>query len=217
LEFSGYYRENNFLKQDNFRLKQGNIMAILGMIIISSCLIIILILFRLLSIKNLTDQLTSIYNRKKLIQLSKIYQQKGTPEAFGAIMIDIDYFKLYNDTYGHIGGDTILKQVAKMLLRSVRANDFVIRYGGEEFLLILNNVTTEEAEAICQRIHHELETLHLPHRASKVSDHVTVTVSLCHQQKENTFTMDTPIQQADESLYQSKEAGRNRTTLWSAT
>lgn len=217
LEFSGYYRENNLLREDNTRLKQGNIVAILGIIIISSGLIIILILFRLLSTKNLTDQLTGIYNRKKLIQLSRLYRRKGTPESFAVIMLDIDYFKLYNDTYGHVDGDKILKQVAKMLMRSVRSNDFVIRYGGEEFLVFLNNVTVDEAESVCCRIHQELESLHLPHKASKVSDHVTVSIGLCHQQKQNTFTMDKFIQQADESLYQSKEAGRNRTTLWSAT
>ena len=214
LEFSGYYRENNLLREDNTRLKQGNIAAILGIIIISSGLIIILILFRLLTTKNLTDQLTGIYNRKKLIQLTRLYRRKGTPEAFGVIMLDIDYFKLYNDTYGHVGGDQVLKQVAHMLTESVRSNDIVIRYGGEEFLVLLNNVTAVVAQSVCQRIHQELDALHLPHKASKVSDHVTVSIGLCHQQEQNTFTMDKFIQQADESLYKSKEAGRNRTTLW---
>lgn len=214
LEFSGYYRENNYLRQDNSRLKQGNLVAILGIVIISSGLIIILILFRLLSTKNLTDQLTGIYNRKKLIQLSRIYRRKGTPEAFGVIMLDIDYFKLYNDTYGHVKGDEVLKQVAHVLTESVRSNDIVIRYGGEEFLVLLTNVTTAVAESVCQRIHQKLDIMALPHKASKVSDHVTVSVGLCHQQKQNTFTMEKLIQQADESLYQSKEAGRNRTTVW---
>lgn len=217
LEFSGYYRENNYLRQDNSRLKQGNVMAILGIVIISSGLIIILILFRLLSTKNITDQLTGIYNRKKLIQLSRVYRRKGTPEQFGVIMLDIDYFKLYNDTYGHVRGDEVLKQVAHMLTESVRSNDIVIRYGGEEFLVLLTNVTAAVAESVCQRIHQQLDSLNLPHKTSKVSDHVTISMGLCHQNKENTFTMDKLIQQADTSLYKSKEAGRNRTTLWSAT
>ena len=217
LEFSGYYRENNYLRQDNSRLKQGNLVAILGIVIISSGLIIILILFRLLSTKNITDQLTGIYNRKKLIQLSRVYRRRGTPESFGVIMLDIDYFKLYNDTYGHVKGDEILKQVAHMLTESVRSNDIVIRYGGEEFLVLLTNVTAAVAESVCQRIHQQLDSLNLPHKASKVSDHVTISMGLCHQNKENTFTMDKLIQQADASLYKSKEAGRNRTTLWSAT
>lgn len=214
LEFSGYYRENNFLRQDNSRLKQGNLVAILGIIIISSSFIIILILFRLLSTKNLTDQLTGIYNRKKLIQLSRGYRRKGTPEQFGVIMMDIDYFKLYNDTYGHVGGDQVLKQVAHMLTESVRSNDIVIRYGGEEFLVLLNNVTAAVAQSVCQRIHQQLDTMHLPHKASKVSDHVTVSMGLCHQESQNTFTIEKLIQQADESLYKSKEAGRNCTTMW---
>lgn len=217
LDFSGYYRENNFLRQDNSRLKQGNLVAILGIIIVSSSFITILILFRLLSTKNLTDQLTGIYNRKKLIQLSRVYRRKGTPERFGVIMLDIDYFKLYNDTYGHVRGDEVLKQVAHTLTESVRSNDIVIRYGGEEFLVLLNNVTAAVAESVCQRIHQQLDALHLPHKASKVSDHVTVSMGLCHQQNQHTFTMDKLIQQADASLYKSKEAGRNRTTMLPAT
>ena len=132
-------------------------------------------------------------------------------------MLDIDYFKLYNDTYGHVRGDEVLKQVAHTLTESVRSNDIVIRYGGEEFLVLLNNVTAAVAESVCQRRHQQLDALHLPHKASKVSDHVTVSMGLCHQQNQHTFTMDKLIQQADASLYKSKEAGRNRTTMLPAT
>lgn len=101
-----------------------------------------------------------------------------------------------------------------MLTESVRSNDIVIRYGGEEFLVLLNNVTAAVAQSVCQRIHQQLDTLHLPHKASKVSDHVTVSMGLCHQESQNTFTIEKLIQQADESLYKSKEAGRNCTTMW---
>lgn len=214
LEFSQYYRENTQLKRYNAQLKQNNVIAILGIVIISCSLIIILVLLKLLSTKNLTDQLTGVYNRKKLNQLSRIYRRKGTPELFSVVMLDIDYFKLYNDTYGHLAGDTTLKQVAQMLATSVRNNDYVIRYGGEEFLVLLNKVSEPVAQAICQRIHQQLEKMALPHCASKVSDHVTVSVGMCHQQTGAANSLDKLIQQADQCLYQSKEAGRNRTTTW---
>ena len=214
LEFSQYYRENTQLKRYNAQLKQNNVIAILGIVIISCSLIIILVLLKLLSTKNLTDQLTGVYNRKKLNQLNRIYRRKGTPELFSVVMLDIDYFKLYNDTYGHLAGDTTLKQVAQMLATSVRNNDYVIRYGGEEFLVLLNKVSEPVAQAVCQRIHQQLEKMALPHRASKVSDHVTVSVGMCHQQTKAANSLDKLIQQADQCLYQSKEDGRNRTTTW---
>ena len=214
LEFSEYYRENSYLRQDNSRLKQINLMAVLVIVVVTCSLTIILILFRLLSTKNLTDQLTGVNNRKKLNQLAGLYRRKGTPEFFGVLMIDIDFFKLYNDSYGHMAGDQVLKQVAKMLLDSVRSNDIVIRYGGEEFLVLLTKVTDPIAQSICSRILQKLEKLQIPHKASKISDHITVSIGMCYQEEKNTFSLDKLIQQADRALYQSKEGGRNRTTVW---
>lgn len=129
-------------------------------------------------------------------------------------MIDIDFFKLYNDNYGHMAGDQVLKQVAQMLLDSVRSNDIVIRYGGEEFLVLLTKVTDPIAQSICSRILQKLEKLQIPHKASKISDHITVSIGMCYQEEKNTFSLDKLIQQADRALYQSKEGGRNRTTVW---
>ena len=217
MEFSQYYRENSKLKKYNAQLKQTNVIVVLGIVIVSCSLIIISVLLKFLSTKNLTDQLTGVYNRKKLNQLARIYRRKGTPELFSVIMLDIDYFKLYNDTYGHVAGDMTLKQVAQMLSASVRHNDYVIRYGGEEFLVLLNKVNYQVAQSICQRIHRQLDILAIPHSASKVSDHVTVSVGMCHQQNAAADSLDKLIQQADQCLYQSKEAGRNRTTSYEGT
>ncbi len=218
LEFSGYYQENNLLRQNNARLRQNNLIAILGIIVVSCILLITSVLLKLLSTKNLTDQLTDVYNRKKLNQLARQYRRNGTPGLFGVVMLDIDHFKLYNDTYGHVAGDLVLRQVAQMLLHSVRSNDYVIRYGGEEFLVLINKVSEEAALSVCQRIHQQLEDLSLPHAASKVADHVTISVGLCYQRDEGAATLSKLIQLADQCLYQSKEAGRNRTTAieWGA-
>ena len=104
-------------------------------------------------------------------------------------MIDIDFFKLYNDNYGHMAGDQVLKQVAQMLLDSVRSNDIVIRYGGEEFLVLLTKVTDPIAQSICSRILQKLEKLQIPHKASKISDHITVSIGMCYQEEKNTFSL----------------------------
>ncbi len=217
LEFSEYYQENNLLRQNNARLKQNNLIAILGIIVVSCSLLSILVLLKLLSAQNLTDQLTDIYNRKKLNQLERNYKRNGTPGLFAVVMLDIDHFKLYNDTYGHVAGDQVLRQVAQMLAHSVRSSDYVIRYGGEEFLVLLNKISEPTAQSICRRIHRQLEILAIPHAASKVATHVTVSVGLCYQREEGAASLDRLIQQADQCLYRSKEEGRNRTTAWNWT
>lgn len=214
LEFSEYYRENSYLRQDNSRLKQINLMSVLVIAVVTSSLTIFIVLFRLLITKNLTDQLTGVNNRKKLNHLAGLYRRRGTPEFFGVLMIDIDFFKLYNDSYGHMAGDQVLRQVANMLLDSVRSNDIIIRYGGEEFLVLLNKVTAPIARSVCERIHQKLEKLQIPHKASEISDHITVSIGMCYQEKKNTFLLDKLIHQADQALYLSKEGGRNRTTVW---
>lgn len=213
LEFSEYYQENNRLKESNVRLYRTNLVAILSIIFISVILVLVLLLVRLLSMKNVTDQLTGVYNRKKLNALLQKYERKGTPSDFGVVMMDIDYFKRYNDTYGHQAGDVVLKEVSGVLKNAVRKKDVVIRYGGEEFLLLLPGVKKETAEEICQGIHTGLKEKAIPHAASEVSEHVTMSMGLVVQKEKNVLSLEKLIGIADECLYQSKEAGRNRLTV----
>ena len=213
LEFSKFYSENNRLKESNEKLYRSNFVAIIGIIFISIILILVLILVRLLSQKNVTDQLTGLYNRKKLNALLRKYERNGTPSDFGVVMIDIDYFKRYNDTYGHQAGDVVLKEVAGVLKEAVRKKDTVIRYGGEEFLILLNGIKKKNAEEICQKIHNKLREKALPHSASEVSEYVTMSMGLVHQKEKKGLTLEKLIGNADECLYQSKEAGRNRVTV----
>ncbi len=217
LEFSMYYKENIDLIKVTANLSRANVLSGLITVTVLLVLVIILILLRLLSTKNLTDQLTGVYNRKKLNQLLRRYRRGGTPASFGVVMMDIDYFKRYNDTYGHPAGDEVLKQVAKVLVSSLRSKDIVIRYGGEEFLVLLNRVEARTATDICQRIHRQLRNRAIPHAASEASEYVTLSMGLCHQGQAGAAALDKLIEYADECLYQSKEAGRNRVTAKTLT
>lgn len=212
LEFSQYYRENNQLKEHNLRLSRNNMISVFATVIISCILVVILAILRLLSKKNMTDQLTGVYNRKKLTQMQKKYSRTGTPEKLGIVMMDIDYFKRYNDTYGHPGGDEVLRRVANVLKNSVRGKDMIIRYGGEEFLILLSGTSAKTAEEVCQRIRRGLQKEAIPHAASEVSEYVTLSMGLCCQNSAGMAGLEQLIAYADESLYQSKESGRDRVT-----
>ena len=185
----------------------------ISIIFISVILILVLLLVRFLSMRNVTDQLTGVYNRKKLNLLLQKYERSGTPSDLGVVMMDIDYFKRYNDTYGHQAGDLVLKEVAGVLKESVRKKDTVIRYGGEEFLVLLHGGKKKTAEEICQRIHERLDEKALPHVASEVSEHVTMSMGMVFQKEKNGLPLEKLIGNADECLYRSKEAGRNRLTV----
>ena len=179
----------------------------------SVLLIIFFVFLKILTKKNITDQLTGVYNRKKLNRLIRYYNRFGTPSDFAVIMIDIDYFKKYNDSYGHPEGDNVLKKVAKILMSCVRNKDILIRYGGEEFLLLATGVSSETASSICQRIKEQINDASLPHKASEVSDHVTLSMGLCHQSEAKTLNFEALVEEADQCLYQSKEKGRNQFTV----
>lgn len=213
LEFSSYYKENNKLKAYNAVLSRRSSLAIFSTLLVSALLIIFFVFLRVLTKKNVTDQLTGVYNRKKLNRLIRHYNRFGTPADFAVIMMDIDYFKKYNDTYGHPEGDKILKKVAKILMSCVRKKDILIRYGGEEFLLLTNGVTPETSTSICERIKDQINTACLPHKASEVSDHVTLSIGLCHQSQPKTLSFEALVEEADQCLYQSKEKGRNQFTV----
>ncbi len=213
LEFSEYYRENSQLRRSNRNLARTNSISLVILLITLLVLAGVMILMKGLRTRNITDQLTGVNNRKKLMQLKRQFKQKKTPGHFGVIMLDVDYFKKYNDTYGHVAGDEVLQKVAGVLRESVRNKDTIIRYGGEEFLILLQDVMPQTAENVCGRIHSQLERQKLEHSASEVSDRVTVSVGLCHQVQAGTADLEQMIEAADQCLYESKKEGRNRTTI----
>jgi diguanylate cyclase (GGDEF)-like protein len=164
----------------------------------------------------LKDGLTGIANRRHfdefLVREWKLTRRSD--RCLGLAMIDIDFFKPFNDVYGHQAGDDCLRQVARALAKAVnRPTDFVARYGGEEFACILPETNEEGALQVGQNLLGAVSELAIPHRASKVSDCVTVSIGLhvyqgSHTQQE--ASLSSFVKQADTCLYQAKKAGRNQ-------
>ena len=161
---------------------------------------------RLESIAN-QDALTGTANRRALnAYLAAIWQQK-TPLAL--MMIDVDYFKRYNDRYGHQAGDECLSSVAQVLKMAVRAEgDLVARYGGEEFVVVLPGVSLAHATAIAERIQQKIREAGLPHAASAVASEVTVSIGIVAS--DGSVPIETLIARADSALYRAKNKGRNQ-------
>lgn len=152
---------------------------------------------------SLTDQLTGLYNRRHLDAVletnSHITERYGVP--FSIAIIDIDYFKHVNDTYGHQIGDYVLQTLSGILKRECRSVDVLGRWGGEEFLIILPNTEESEAESAAEKIRKSIELFPMEHVGNKTA---SIGVSGYHDNIIET------IKRADEALYQAKTQGRNR-------
>ncbi|NLI91573.1 MAG: diguanylate cyclase [Peptococcaceae bacterium] len=159
------------------------------------------------------DGLTGIANRR---YFDEIYQKefqraKRNKTSLLLIMLDIDYFKLYNDSYGHLQGDDCLKLIAITIKNTLkRSSDFVARYGGEEFIVILPDTNKEGGILKAEEIRLAVETLRIPHLASKCCDIVTVSLGVASMEPGKDISPEMLIQQADSALYLSKETGRNK-------
>jgi len=163
------------------------------------------------------DGLTQIYNRYYFdLALEELWQytikQRG---QISLIMCDVDNFKLYNDTYGHLMGDRCLKRVAQAINTAVDRNqDLAARYGGEEFVIILPRTNSTGAIQIANRINSAVNRLNIPHNTSTVANHVTISCGVaCLNPNPNTSATSL-IASADNALYQAKQRGRNRSVLF---
>lgn len=168
-----------------------------------------------LSAVALVDALTQLSNRRAFdIELPRqLKTARSKLRPLSLMVIDIDYFKLVNDRYGHLVGDDVLKQLAKRLLNNMRFYDTPFRYGGEEFVAILSNTGVEEAEAIAERLRQSIEEV--PFKLKLITDGVTVldiTVSIGLTQLEETDdeSGSSFLHRADQNLLQAKAKGRNR-------
>ena len=160
----------------------------------------------------LTDPLTGLANRRRFDSDLHREWRRATREytPLSLILGDIDSFKPYNDTYGHPAGDLCLQQVGRVFQLSVhRPADLAVRYGGEEFSVILPNTNAEGAHFVAERILSGIWDLNLPHRTSRVCDRVTISLGVVtiYPSPEQPFTH--IIEQADLALYQAKGAGGN--------
>lgn len=154
----------------------------------------------------LTDALTGLANRRRLDEVLVRAEESNGP--YSLLLVDIDFFKRVNDEYGHDAGDDVLQQLGKVLLSSVRQEDIVGRFGGEEFLVYLPNTRIKEAILIAERCRYEVEQ----HTFSARGQTLQITVSLGLSESAQEFSSDDVLQQADKALYVSKKDGRNRVT-----
>jgi len=157
------------------------------------------------------DPLTQIFNRAAFDEAldKECHSYRRHKTEFSIMMIDIDFFKSVNDTYGHIAGDKILKATAEIIRETIRRSDEVFRYGGEEFVVILSNTSEGGAHFIAERVRKEIQKLRVSfNRLIKV----TASIGICSSEKTKDVTL--LLGNADKALYHSKETGRNRVSVY---
>lgn len=158
------------------------------------------------------DVLTGLANRR---HFNETFQQewdraRREQRSVSLIFIDVDHFKPFNDTHGHLEGDRALAEVGRALKGVLRRpGDLAARFGGEEFVLLLPNTPLDGAVEVAQQVQEALDALHIPHRASTVSDHVTASLGVAAVLPDNGLRSAQLIARADEAVYAAKAAGRN--------
>lgn len=167
---------------------------------------------------SMRDSLTNIGNRRAFDQY--IYHKWDTllneKSPLSLILIDIDYFKQYNDTYGHIEGDEALKFIANQLVNCIDPNtSLAVRYGGEEFAIILPNYAEYEAIIIAKKLQRLVEKAAIPHKSSPIKDILSISCGVANVIPSIEKDVYTLIRQADKALYKAKGNGRNRVELYS--
>ena len=158
------------------------------------------------------DGLTGLYNRRKFDELATLVwnQARRDHERLQLLFVDIDCFKSYNDVKGHQAGDQVIRQVARIIDRAARRPlDFCARYGGEEFVLVLYGPHGTELCAVAERIRASVQQEAISHPESDVAEVITVSVGSAAVKPNESRSLSGLIQQADESLYAAKQAGRN--------
>jgi diguanylate cyclase (GGDEF)-like protein len=159
------------------------------------------------------DSLTGIPNRRRF---NEVFEQEwrrcmrdGVPLSL--IVVDVDHFKIFNDTYGHTAGDEVLRRIAKTLSTSLRRpGDFVARYGGEEFVILLPGIDSEGARNLSEHTRADVEAEHIPHALSEVAPWITISLGGATRIPRDNAPSPELFCLADTYLYEAKHSGRNR-------
>ncbi len=160
---------------------------------------------------SLTDPLTGLYNRRHLDNCieREFLRSKRYGSDLSIAIIDIDFFKKINDSYGHMCGDFILREVAYIILENFRKTDIVFRYGGEEFVVILTETNAENAFVPLERLRKSIENYKFKYNGILINLTVSIGIS-----SNNTETADIFLDNADKALYKAKENGRNQSVIF---
>ena len=157
------------------------------------------------------DPLTGVFNRRGGLKATKELLQEASTKGGNVcfLVLDIDHFKNINDTYGHDVGDKVLKKVIEVIKNLVRKEDIIIRWGGEEFIIVLSNISTKKAVEIAERIRKRVEQTPIKVDKNKTL-RITVSVGVACSEKEKTFRFEKLFEIADRRLYEAKNRGRNK-------
>jgi diguanylate cyclase (GGDEF)-like protein len=159
------------------------------------------------------DELTGLGNRRLVNQAlrDEVRRARRAGTSLAVVLIDVDFFKAYNDTYGHPAGDQVLRRLGDVMRRlSARAGELLARYGGEEFIAVLPGATEEDAVRVAQRLQRLTEEENIPHGASDVADRVTLSQGIAALVPDGDTDAHRLVDLADEALYRAKRRGRNR-------
>lgn len=164
-----------------------------------------------------TDCLTGIANRRKFEDFISFEWDKckANIAPLSAIMIDVDFFKLFNDNYGHQSGDYCLKKIGETLSSHLNTNHGIVaRYGGEEFIIVLEGLSKSSALIEAEKIRKSIEALNIPHDFSPISDHVTISLGISSLIPSEDSSIKILIEKADMALYKAKKKNRNRAIVY---
>ena len=164
--------------------------------------------------QSIRDTLTGLFNRRYLEETvdRELNRMERGSSSLAVFMIDVDHFKYYNDTFGHDGGDVVLKSLGQLLNNFVRKADLACRYGGEEFVIILPDITLKDALKRSYELHESVAQLNLNHHKNAL-DSITISIGIS-MYPEHGNTLAELILTADKALYDAKHQGRNQTVVF---
>jgi len=163
------------------------------------------------------DSLTGIYNRRAFFELAEneLARSLRYDSSITFLMMDIDHFKIVNDTFGHLVGDQVLIAFAQLCKNHLRSFDLLARYGGEEFITLLPGTNLSEGKAIAERIRILAEAMKFPFKKSTLS--ITLSIGVVELKEGHPVSLSVLIEQADQALYQAKQLGRNQVSCWQSS
>ncbi len=162
---------------------------------------------------SITDPLTELYNRRyfNLVYNRELTRCIRENQSMAFMMLDIDYFKGYNDFYGHLKGDSTLKTVAKLMKSTLqRPGDYLFRLGGEEFGILISNITEDKAYHMAEKLRQSIHRLQIEHKRSKASEYLSISIGVVVLRPDKEIDPESIISRADDNLYAAKEEGRNK-------
>jgi diguanylate cyclase (GGDEF)-like protein len=202
------------LREAREKLIGSIVIGLLVTILVILLVIIVLNLF-ISKLENYAtkDEMTGIYNRRKMdeLLLREISFARRYGDPLGLMILDIDHFKSVNDTYGHRTGDQYLKGLSEVLQVEVRHVDYLGRWGGEEFIILLPKTSLDQAQDVAERLRKAVEALQVESGRGLISRTISVGVTSAELAK---FDMDEMMRQADDAMYQAKQAGGNKVVTW---